>query len=365
MHAASFRSLAALGTVLLLPLLPGCTAPPAAKPEAMALEAPAPAPPGDLPLEERIRWWEERLPRMATADRDEARLRLGQLYLDLGRPVEARLSFREAQVGWLSAREQAQAEYGIGLSYLLEDRVDSAHSHLLLAESGLAGPEQEECRFLLEIGRGRAPHAEPALLARLDPYLPEGALAVAQPANGPGPLRGAVDVGRSQWHARPLRPNHEPMQPPWRITVHHSAEPLHSGSLAATKAEVRRIQQFHQDGRGWADLGYHFLIDREGRVIEGRPLQYQGAHAYGDNNIGNVGVCLLGNFAADPERGGDYLRVQSIPGAQLAALDELVGTLRSHYGIARHEVHGHAEMRGTACPGPALLSWVKRYRGGA
>lgn len=364
MVAASFRPFAALGCALLLPLVAGCAAPAAPRPEVFALEAPVPSPPGDLPVGERIRWWEDRLPLMASPDRDEAYMRLGQLHLDSGQAVEARLSFRQAQLGWLSEREQAQAEYGIALSYLLEDRIDAATPHLLVAEAGLAGPEAEECAFLLEVSRGGARGGDPAMLARLGPYLPEDALAAATPATGPGLLSGVIDVSRSQWHASRIRPDHEAMSKPWRLTVHHSAEPFHAASAASSKAEVRRIQQFHQDGRGWADLGYHFLVDREGRVFEGRSMEFQGAHAFGDNNVGNIGVCLLGNFAADPERGGEYARVQSIPAAQLAGLRELVDLLRSRYGIDRSEVHGHSELRGTACPGPALLSWVERYRAG-
>jgi len=364
MVAASFRPFAGLGLALLLPLLGSCTAPPAPRPEVAALDAPVMSPPGHLPLAERIRWWEDRLPSLASPDRDEARMRLGQLYLDQGQPVEARLSFREAQLGWLSDREMAQAEYGLGLSYLLEDRVDAATPHLLVAEPGLAGPEADECAYLLEMSRGRANGGDPGLLARLRPYLPDELLVQPRPANGPGTLTGLYDVSRSQWHARRIRANREAMQKPWRLTVHHSAEPLHSESLATSKAEVRRIQQFHHDGRGWADLGYHFLIDRAGRVFEGRSLQYQGAHAYGDNNVGNLGVCLLGNFAADEERGGPYAQVQTPSRAQMASLESLIERLRGHYGIRRDEVHGHSEMRGTECPGPRLLGWVKRYRVG-
>ncbi|RMH03536.1 MAG: N-acetylmuramoyl-L-alanine amidase [Planctomycetota bacterium] len=345
--------------------LVACAAPPPARPRPVVLEAPVPSPPGDLDLEARIDWWEDLLPRLIDADRDEALLRLGQLHLDARHPAEARQYFRQAQLGWLSAREQAQAEYGIGLSYLLERRPEAAQPHLLVAREGLAGPEAEECEVLLEVGRGRTPTGDPALLARLEPFLPEAPLVVARPAEAPAPLAGVVDVSRRQWHARPLRGNHDPMTRPWRITVHHSAEPLHSDSLAAAKAEVRRIQQYHQDGHGWADLGYHFLIDRSGRVFEGRPLTAQGAHAGGSNNVGNIGICLLGNYAADPDRGGEYLVVQRPTEAQLQALRELLESLRAHYGIARSEVHGHLEYRDTACPGPILEDWVRRYRSGS
>lgn len=363
MAAASIRILAASSAALSAFALAACSAPPA-RGTPLALEAPVLGPPGDLPVAARIQWWQELLPALASSDRDEAQLRLGQLFLDAGDPIEARQAFREASFGWLSARELAQAEFGIGLSYLIEERVDAATPHLAAARDGLAGPEAEECAFLLAASRGESRAADPGLLARLERFLPETLRPVAAAAPAASPLLALIDVPRAQWYALPMKGNRDPMEPPWRLTVHHSAEPLVADTLAASKAEVRRIQQFHQDGRGWADLGYHFLIDRAGRVFEGRPIAWQGAHANGDNNRGNVGICLLGNFAADPQRGREFAVPQAPTSAQLAALRELVESARAGYGIPRSQVWGHSDLRETECPGPELLRWVNRYRAG-
>src|SRR5207302_418857 len=134
-----------------------------------------------------------------------------------------------------------------------------------------------------------------------------------------------------------------------RITVHHSAdrEPAHlDGSLAASEAEMRQIQKAHVDGANthYGDIGYHFVIDPFGRVLEGRELAYQGAHAYGDNNIQNLGVCLIGNF--DEEKPTK---------AALDALKRVLDHLCRTYNIAHNRVYGHRELRKTECPGENLM----------
>ena len=190
-----------------------------------------------------------------------------------------------------------------------------------------------------------------------------------QPASSPAALDLSaihIDLHRADWGAAPMRSNWDRMTTPYRITVHHTAEPLFSVSLAASAADVRRHQQQHMNARGFADIGYHFLIDRAGRVIEGRPLYAQGAHAKGKNNIGNIGICLLGNFVPQPERGREYQKAQSPTPQQMQALDRLVAELRAVYHISAQEVWGHQEVKAeTECPGPQLLRWARHYRASA
>src|SRR5262249_30661921 len=73
---------------------------------------------------------------------------------------------------------------------------------------------------------------------------------------------------RAEWGARP---NKEPYAPTayTRITLHHTSGPQ-TKTLPESLREVRFIQDFHQDGRGWSDIAYHFLIDAAGNIFEGR-----------------------------------------------------------------------------------------------
>jgi len=153
------------------------------------------------------------------------------------------------------------------------------------------------------------------------------------------------------------------MGSPSRITVHHSAEPLLSTRLAATRSEVRRLQGIHQDHKNWADIGYHFLIDRAGRIVEGRSMEIQGAHAGNSSlNAGNIGICLLGNFSPQPDRGPDYATAQKPTAEQFQSLDTLLSSLRDEYSIPASAVFGHGELKQTECPGPALRVWLRAYR---
>lgn len=143
-----------------------------------------------------------------------------------------------------------------------------------------------------------------------------------------------------------------------RITVHHSADrdPVElDGSLARTSEAVREIQKAHMEGKTthYGDIGYHFLVDPYGRLIEGRDLTYQGAHAYGDNNLQNIGICVIGNFDTDKPTA-----------AALETLEREIEFLRRTYSIPKNRIYGHRELRSTDCPGDNLMKWVERYRRG-
>jgi hypothetical protein len=172
---------------------------------------------------------------------------------------------------------------------------------------------------------------------------------------------GVPVIARASWGAAPARPalmikNSGGWK---RITVHHSAEaepaPL-DGSAESSAAALRLIQRSHLKGKTppWGDIGYHYLIDPDGRVFQGRDLAWQGAHAKGENNVQNIGICLLGNFDEEHPTA-----------AALESLRKLLDSLRQTYRIARSEVHKHAEFRNTDCPGKFLRPWVDEYRKGA
>lgn len=164
-------------------------------------------------------------------------------------------------------------------------------------------------------------------------------------------------VARAQWGASlPVTANLTRNKGGWkRITVHHSAEadpvPL-DGSLQSSAEGLRQIQRSHLKSKQppWGDIGYHFLIDPQGRVFQGRELTWQGAHASGNNNIQNIGVCLMGNFEEE----------RPTPEA-LESLRKLLDNLRRVYSIPRREVHTHREFKQTACPGKFLQPWMDQY----
>lgn len=160
---------------------------------------------------------------------------------------------------------------------------------------------------------------------------------------------------RSAWRARPARPHDmTPATGPWKyITVHHSALSATDGTAQDQAArDVRTVQNGHMGAsRAYGDVGYHFLIDAGGRVWQGRELRWQGAHAGGSNNEGNIGICLLGDF--------DKIRPT---GAALSKLDRLVSDLHRVTGVPLGRVRGHKDWKSTNCPGKHLEGHVSRLR---
>lgn len=175
---------------------------------------------------------------------------------------------------------------------------------------------------------------------------------------------GAADIPagvlpRREWaEAAPIESRANPMGGVRRITVHHSG--IVSSSVR-TRAEAARMLESIRRGhvsQQWADIGYHFIVDPQGRIWEGRPIRLQGAHVK-DNNEHNLGVMVMGNF--DVER--------PTPAA-LASLDAFVGEQMRRYGISlRRSADGlrgvftHQELMPTACPGRNLQSYMIATRG--
>jgi N-acetyl-anhydromuramyl-L-alanine amidase AmpD len=104
--------------------------------------------------------------------------------------------------------------------------------------------------------------------------------------------------------------------------------------------------------RGWGDIGYHYVIDRSGRIWEARPIQYQGAHV-ASNNENNLGIMVLGNF--DKQQPTD---------AQMATLRQALIRFRKTYNVPVSRVYTHQEITPTACPGRSLQPRMVAMRKG-
>jgi hypothetical protein len=139
----------------------------------------------------------------------------------------------------------------------------------------------------------------------------------------------------------------------YRLTIHHSAMLLRSTAESEAAQQIRMIQSAHIKGEHYGDIGYHYLIDPAGRIWQGRELRYQGAHARGDNNRGNIGICVLGNFM----RNRDGQRPTE---AVIESLETLVGHLSSKYGIGQEQIFSHGDLVNTQCPGPLLREKMTR-----
>ncbi len=157
-------------------------------------------------------------------------------------------------------------------------------------------------------------------------------------------------VRRRDWGAQSLKPNHDPMNGVRRITLHHTDEV--PGIRARSDREiVSAIQSYHRNNLGWADIGYHYLIGRDGLVYEGRTASAQGAHSGGANNIQNLGIAVIGNFN------------HRMPGAaQMGAVAAFIADQQQTYRVSSGNVFGHRDLGPTECPGTTLYGWLRQHK---
>ena len=111
---------------------------------------------------------------------------------------------------------------------------------------------------------------------------------------------------------------------------------------------VAEIRDWHLQ-RGWRDVGYHFVIRRDGTVEDGRPLHQEGAHARGEN-ADSIGICLIGGKHASRD-GADA----NFTAAQWRALDRLCRDLLLQHPGA--QISGHRDWLPTKCPGFDAVEW--------
>jgi hypothetical protein len=135
-----------------------------------------------------------------------------------------------------------------------------------------------------------------------------------------------------------------------RLTVHHTGTGtnLHQ-DLGMVATDIENVMVGHL-GRHFGDIGYHFVVDRAGRVWEGRSLRFVGAHVSSENEE-NIGVMLLGNF--ENQRPSE---------SQVATLNRLTGALRNRFSIPLYRVYGHRDLGHTLCPGRYLYGYVGDMR---
>jgi len=114
---------------------------------------------------------------------------------------------------------------------------------------------------------------------------------------------------------------------------------------AATKEghniKMETIKSWHVKGRGWSDIGYHYLIELDGSVKMGRPIDRIGAHTKGYNST-SIGVCYVGGIDADKKPKDTRTE------AQRDAMDNLIASLQDRFPKAT--IHGHNEFSAKACP---------------
>jgi len=119
-----------------------------------------------------------------------------------------------------------------------------------------------------------------------------------------------------------------------KIIIHCSATP------EGRDVKMETIRDWHLK-RGWSDIGYHYVIELDGKIVPARPLERVGAHCKGENT-GSIGICYIGGV--DQDMNPKDTRTD----AQRSALHSLLYDLTDNF--AKATIHGHNEFSSKACP---------------
>ena len=170
-----------------------------------------------------------------------------------------------------------------------------------------------------------------------------------------------VVISRNEWGAKPPQNGYSTMPYYNKITLHHaagfSAETIEEGI-----AQMQAIQIFHQDIRGWSDIGYHFVIDKAGNIYQGRPETVIGAHT-GGSNTGNIGTCVLGCY--HPPASDNYFCYDEVTPITYDSIIKLFAWVSENYNIGANLLKGHRDYYDfdyTSCPGNNLWSLLPEMR---
>ena len=211
-------------------------------------------------------------------------------------------------------------------------------------------------------------------------------------------------ITRTQWGADEQIKSWEPEYPTLpdgasdfqakKIVIHHTVSlqlPEDSDGTGQYKGKIRDIYRFHVFNatweeypgikqRGWGDMGYHYLIDPNGNIYQGRQggNGVIGAHVYGFNE-GTIGIAVLGTYGA--KLNGKYETMEISPRIR-DSLGKLVGWLAAVNDISFAEkteicgkninketicettygLVGHKDIGKTLCPGEDLYNLLPEIR---
>ncbi|CAL1548904.1 unnamed protein product, partial [Lymnaea stagnalis] len=125
-----------------------------------------------------------------------------------------------------------------------------------------------------------------------------------------------------------------------QIVVHHSA---------STNQTAEDFAEYHVLTHGWPGIGYHFVVEKDGKIIMGNPLTNISYNTE-NQNTKTVAICLSGNF-----------EVEQPTAAQMASLGNLIAYLRNELPQSL-QVYGHRDFAATSCPGNNLYIQLPQFK---
>ncbi len=153
-------------------------------------------------------------------------------------------------------------------------------------------------------------------------------------------------ISRSEWNADEPKPYKN--QIPERITIHHEGT-IFDPQKETAASHIKKVQTWGMGkDRNWSDIPYHFIIDFDGNVFEGRNVFTAGETATEYNPNGHLLITCLGNFEE-----------QELPQKQLEALINTIAFCCKKYQISPETIKGHKDFAQTLCPGKNLYKFLE------
>ncbi len=131
------------------------------------------------------------------------------------------------------------------------------------------------------------------------------------------------------------------------ITLHHQGESFPKGKDPIQY--LRNLQKWSRTAKNWIDIPYHYVIDLDGKIYEGRNINYAGDTNTEYDPTGHVLIEVVGNFEeVEPNE------------QQLRAAVQTMAWLAKKYSVPVDSIRAHKDYSTkTVCPGKNLYQYIE------
>jgi len=149
------------------------------------------------------------------------------------------------------------------------------------------------------------------------------------------------------WGGTPADPAQAHRQAITHITLHHQGEPFRPGT--DPRQYLRNLQTWSRNTKHWLDIPYHYIIDLDGNIYEGRKIDFAGDTNTEYDPTGHALIEVVGNFEeVEPNQ------------QQLDAVVRLMAMLAHKYDVPLDHIASHRDFSTqTVCPGANLYRYVQ------
>ena len=132
------------------------------------------------------------------------------------------------------------------------------------------------------------------------------------------------------------------------VTLHHTGSPEPLRPEEDPVAKLRGLQSWGATDRNWWDVPYHYLMDLNGTIYEGRDYHYMGETNTAYDPAGHFLISIIGNYERqEPTR------------AQLEAIADMMAWAIREFALPLDRIGGHYNYADSGCPGKNLRKYLE------